>query len=566
MEVETILHGSPVSEGVAIGKLFFIEEKQRPAFPDFAIKGGQVDVEIDRYRGALDSSRQDLHKLQHFLCREGSNEAVTIIDSHIQMLDDPLITTVIEDQIRNMMRNTESVFDSVMKEYETQFQKIEDAFFQQRLVDVRDLSARIMRHLTSTEQQDSLPPEGSIICCRELFPTDTAEVPAKSIGAIVSEVGGMTSHAALIARAKGIPFVTHIEIDLLKKAGNVPVIVDGKKGIVILNPTEETLSKYCSLQKKIDDEENIMRQEVALETQTADGVPIEVSANVDSLEDFTTLHEKSPSSIGLFRTEALFFQRELIDATEDDQYNLYAKAVKGAKGLSVTFRLFDVGSDKSVIREIWAAEQNPALGCRAIRFLLQKPEWLRAQIRAILRAHKHGPIRVLFPLISDVNEVRQVKQVFLEEKHGLGIIQDIPCGAMIEVPSAVLTCDAIAKECDFLSLGTNDLQQYTLAIDRSNPRLSELYQPLHPSVVKMIAMAVNAANRQSVPLSICGEMASDTRFLELLIGLGITHFSTSPRYIPLIKTRIREISAQAAQSLASKILTLETADEVANHL
>lgn len=565
MEEELHLEGSSVSEGIAIGNLFFIEERKKKSFPDFEIAESEVPTEIERYRDAISSSRRDLERLQKFLCKEGSDEAVSIIDSHIQMLEDPLMTTVMEEQIKGMMRNTETVFNSVMSSYEAQFSKIDDAFFQQRLVDVKDLSSRIMGHLTDEPPSEKYIPENAIVCARELIPSDTAEAPVGRVAAFISEMGGMTSHAALIARAKGIPYVAHIDFDTLKDYGEVPAILDGKKGKVILNPSNETLGGYQMKQEQIVEEERVLREEVSLATTTNDGYSIEVSANVD-LADLDSVHADRPSSIGLFRTENLFFKRDLTDTDEEEQYALYSEAVKRSRGLTITFRTFDVGSDKNVLRELWSTEPNPALGCRALRYLLQQPDLFKVQLRALARAAKHGPIRIMFPLVSEVQELVAAKMLFLEAKKEVGIIADIPIGAMIEVPSAVLTCDAIAKECDFLSLGTNDLTQYTLATDRCNPRLVDFYKPIHPAVVKMIAMAINAARRQATPMTLCGELGSDARLLPLLIGLGINSVSCSPRYIPLVKRTIRDTSFQSAQSLANQILTLDTAAQVEEHL
>ena len=563
---ELHLTGSSVSEGIAIGTLCFIEERKKKSFPDFAIKQSEVPKEINRYRSAITSSRRDLERLQNFLCKEGSEEAVSIIDSHIQMLDDPLMTTVMEEQIEGMLRNTETVFNSVMSSYEDQFSKIDDAFFKQRLVDVQDLSNRILSHLCEEEKPQTLFPKSGIVCARELIPSDTAEAPMGHVAAFISEMGGMTSHAALIARAKGIPYVAHVDFDTLRDFGPVVAIIDGKKGLVILNPAKETLSHYAKLQTQIAEEERVLRQEVSLDTATLDGCPIEVSANLDTLSDIDHIHDDRPTSIGLFRTENLFFKRDLLDTDEEEQYSLYSEAVKKARGLCITFRTFDVGSDKSVLRELWSTEPNPALGCRAVRYLLQQKDLFKIQLRALARASKHGPIRILFPLISEVQELEDARELFLEAKKEAGIIADIPCGAMIEVPSAVLTCDAIAKQCDFLSIGTNDLVQYTLATDRCNPRLTDFYKPIHPAVVKMIAMAINASSRQSTPIALCGEMGSDPRLIPLLIGLGITSFSCAPRYIPQVKRTIRETSFQSAQTLAHQILTLDTSSQVKDRI
>ncbi len=564
---EIRLKGSPISEGIAIGNLYFLEDEKDDALPDFTIQASEIDKEIQRYRDAISSSRQDLHAIQNRLAEEGSSEAVSIIDSHIQMLEDPLMTTVMEDKIRQMMKNTESVFRSVMSDYEKRFSRIKDTFFRQRLMDVKDISKRILKHLFPKKSSDQIP-QNSVIFASELAPSDTAEAESSKVCAFLTQFGGETSHAALIARSKGIPFVASLDLTLLKGKLSAKVIVDGKTGEVILNPCSDTLNHYEKMKNKDHEEYSHLINQVEYKTTTKDGEHINVMANIESLDDLDLLHRHKAAGIGLFRSEFLFIHKELFSFSEKEQYDLYCKIIEKVQDLPIIFRVFDVGGDKNFPVSP-TDEPNPALGCRAIRYLLSNREIFRTQVRALLRANymHQGQVRILLPLISDLEELRESKK-FIEdvlkelEQEGIFFPQMIPIGAMIEVPSAAITSDLVTKECDFVSIGTNDLVQYTLAADRSNPIVSEMYKPAHPSILRLIQMVIQAADIEGKYVGLCGEMASNTLFTELLLGLDVKTFSCAPRYIPLLKKTIGQISLEEAQEFAKKILRLSTSKEV----
>ncbi|GAB4184353.1 MAG: phosphoenolpyruvate--protein phosphotransferase [Simkaniaceae bacterium] len=564
---EIYLQGSPVSDGIAIGNLYFLEDVQEEPLPDFTIKASEVEKEIQRYRKALTSSRKDLHELQSILVREGSTEAVTIIDSHIQMLEDPLITTVMEEKIRQMLKNTESVFRSVMSDYENRFSRIDDTFFQQRLMDVKDLSKRILRHLHPKNLKNPIP-ENSVVFALELVPSDTAEAQSSKICAFLTQFGGETSHAALIARSKGIPFVASLDMDMLKDQMAATVIVDGRTGKVIVNPCTDTLEHYQRLRSQVHEQYFHMMQDVEHKTETKDGYKIDVLANIESLDDLDLLHRHKAAGIGLFRSEFLFLHKELFSFSEEEQFYIYRQIIEKAKGLPIVFRVFDVGGDKNVSASA-LEEPNPALGCRAIRYLLRHKDVFRTQVRAILRANceMEGIVWILLPLISDLEEFRESKTFIREvekelKEEGFKIQEPISIGSMIEVPSAAITCDLIAKESDFLSIGTNDLVQYTLAADRSNPVISDMYRPAHPSILRLIRTILNFAHSEKKYVGLCGEMASNPLFTALLLGLGVETFSCAPRYIPLLKKMISQISLEEAKKLAKEIIALSTPQEV----
>ena len=565
--------GSPVSEGVAIGIPYFINSFQEAVIPEFAISIGEIDGEIARYRRAIFSSREDLQRLQNDLVNEGSTDAVTIIDTHIQMLEDPLITTHMEERIRLMKQNTESVFRSVIQEYEKRFARTEDYFFQQRLIDVLDVSKRILGHLIPTYSVSiNEIPANSIICAKELNPSYTAGLQASRVKAFVIQLGGGNSHTALIARAKGIPFVSCIDVQLLQSAQGKWVIVDGITGEIIINPHPKTVEKYRKLENSLNAEYNFLEEEVHLEARTLDGQYMHLYANVSDLSDLESLHRQKLEGVGLYRSEYLVLANPQLIYSEEEQCKAYTTILQKAQGLPVNIRVFDIGGDKhpDLFLE-QEREVNPILGCRGIRFLLRFKDIFRTQLRALFRAAPHGDLHLILPLISDIEELRKSKKFMESVKEemrleGFLYSRPISIGCMIEVPSAVIISDFITKECDFLSFGSNDLIQYALGIDRSNPLMSDLCYPAHPSAIRLMQMTVKEAKKAGKPICICGEIASNPHFIPLLIGLGITHLSCSPRFIPAIKQVIRKCTLSQTKQLAEHILTLSTYAEISQAL
>lgn len=568
-EEEIRIQGVPVSEGIAIGIPFFLSVSQEEIIPEFPITVGEVDDEIARYRRALFSSKEDLEKLQCDLAIEGSQDAVTIIDTHIQMLKDPMMTTHMEEQIRQMRQNTESVFRSVISDYERRFSQTSNSFFQQRLVDVMDLSKRILGHLNPREKfsLSDIPPN-SVVFAKELIPSDTAEAQATSVSAFVTQMGGGNSHAALIARAKGIPFVANIDMELLQNVYGKCVIVDGISGEIIFNPSGLTLKRYGELKSRLKKHYTLLEQESSLASETVDGYPIKVYANAGSINELDPIFPQGASGIGLFRTEYLFLRSPDFFVSEEHQYTAYREVIEKAPGLPVVIRVFDLGGDK-YSEEFAELRESPSsfLGCRGIRFLLRRKDIFKTQLRALLRAGRFGNIKILLPLISDVKELLESKELIKEVQEELHLEQipfkrNIPIGCMIEVPSAVLICDILAQQSDFLSIGTNDLVQYTLGVDRSCTIVGDACFPVHPSIVRMIKMIVLAGRLYDKPVTICGEFASNPLIVPMLLGLGIDEFSCSPRYIPIIKRVIRRCSVLQTYALAEKILQSNTTSEI----
>jgi phosphotransferase system enzyme I (PtsI) len=567
------LQGAPVSEGIAIGTSYFIAPQNDDSIPEFTIKGHQVDGEIERYRQALAACRVELGYLKRSLEKEGSQDAIDIIDTHIQMLEDPLITDHVEDKIRQVRRNTESVFSSVIREYEKKFAKMKDTFFQQRLIDILDLSKRILGHLGEKNKINfSEIPLSSIVFAKELIPSHTAAIQASRVSAFVTQSGGGNSHAALIARAKGIPYVSSIDVDLFQSIQGRSIIVDGQTGEIIVNPDKATLDRYKEIKTRLKTSYQLLQQDSHHVTETVDGYSVRILANVGNLSDLGEMHAFRSEGIGLFRSEYLFLEKHTLFISEEEQYQAYCELVEKSQGMSVVIRVFDIGGDKNPdLLFDHEKEANPVLGCRGIRFLLRHPNIFKTQLRAIMRAAHQANIKLLLPLISDIHELHEAKKIINEvqdELVELGVVKrrHYPVGCMIEVPSVVFICDAIAKESDFLSIGTNDLVQYTLGVDRSNPSMSDFCYPAHPSVIRMIKMVVMEARKQNKPVTICGEIASNPIFIPLLLGLGVNEFSCSPRYIPFVKRAVRNTVLLEAYELAQRVLQMSSPNEISKTL
>lgn len=566
---EIVLKGSSLSQGIAIGRLFFLKNIQEKVIPEVAIPSSDIENEVHRYRRAVHLSRGDLNNLQCFLAKEGSTEAVAIIATHIQMLEDPFMTTLMEKKIRESLKNSEIVFCSVMSDYEKKFSQVHDSFFKQRLLDVKDLSERILRNLCSHTPCSIVIniPQDSVIFTKELAPSSAAEVSQGQVLGFITEIGGVTSHSALITRSKGIPYVTNLSVDVLSPFNSSIVIVDGETGYVIINPSPETLQQYESKRAQIDQKQPCVVEKIEEQTKTVDGTQVEIFANIENLNDLDLLSSYKAEGIGLFRSEFLFFGKELHSFSEEEQFILYRQVMQKTQGMPVVFRVFDVGGDKGGHINLHSPAPNPALGCRAIRFLLRNRKIFAQQLRALLRVSVDGDLRILLPLVSDVSELIQTKELIQElalelRCEGYAVAQEIPIGSMLEVPSAVVICDLLYQQCDFVSIGTNDLIQYTLAADRTTQDNVPFYKSTHPSIIRMIQYVVKKSKKTKTPISLCGEMASDPLMVPLLIGLGVRTLSCAFRYIPLIRKMVSSIQVEETKALVKEILQLETSEKI----
>lgn len=559
---QLVLQGIPVSGGIAIGFLYVIQTKQ-PEVIEFAIPPGEVENEIDRFQNALSSSKKDLHSLQMSLQETGVSDAITIIDSHIQMLDDPVLKESVEEKIRGLLQNTESVFQTVVGEYETQFAALEEDYFKQRILDIRDLSKRVLMHLNSPQPEKAeVYPERAILYSRELVPSETAAGIGSKVSAFLSHHGGGTSHTALIARACGIPFVSDIEEIDLPCGENIQIIVDGDEGVVVVFPEEATIAHYQLRLKEREMRSSYIDHPV----QTKDGVAVSVMVNLCSCEALDPSVCMTADGVGLFRSEFMTFGKDLVTLSEEAQESEYRKIYELFEDRPIVLRVFDFGADKKIPHaQKFESEQNPALGMRAIRYLLAEEHFFRIQLSAMFRAARGQILRLLFPLIADPSDMRAVKKIAAEELEKLSLDErprSILYGAMIELPSAVFLCEEIAKEADFLSIGSNDLMQYTLGIDRGNKNVNTLYGALHPALIRSFERIIAAGKRTDTPVCLCGELASDLRYTKLLVGLGMTQLSCSPQMVSEIKNEVQSFSMEEAILLAQKAKDTATAAEL----
>lgn len=564
---EICLKGVSICRGIAIGKPFFFTLKEEE-IPEVTIAQHNVDGEVSRYIRAVSRSKKDVKKLQKKLRGEKIAEGVAILDTYLQMMQDPLLTTEIEREIRNTRKNAEFVFQSFISQCQKKFQSF-DPFFRERFKDIQDVSKRVMGYLRESDRITIGDiPADSIVFSRELSASEAAEANVSSISAFVTAYGGGTSHAAIVAKAKGIPYVTDVAYDRITSLIDLtlPVIVDGRTGDVIFNPDCETLETYRKLQSQLELQLTELSESKSLEAQTIDGYDVRLSANIDMVDELDTFHKYGGHGVGLFRSEYIFLSNDTFP-TEEDQFVLYQRIVKKMNGLPIVIRTFDFGGDKLILKQPMSIDGNPFLGCRAIRYLLKERDIFKAQIRAILRASAFGEVSLMFPMISALTELIEAKDIVKEareelRKRGEHTADKIKIGSMIEVPSAVIIADLLAKECDFLSIGTNDLVQYSLAVDRRNHSTSGFYASTDPSVVRMIKQVVCEANHHGIPVTVCGEIAADPRFTPLLLGLGVHELSVAARYIPVIKQAVRNTSIVDATFLAEKVLSLTNARDI----
>jgi len=564
---EIRLKGASICRGVAIGKPLFLTLTDDHV-PEFTIPVRDIDDEISRYIHAVASSKEDLQRLLLKLKEERILEGAAILDAHLQMMQDPLLTTQVEQEIRNTRKNAEFVFHSLINQYQKKFQSLPDPFFRERFKDIQDISRRVMGYLRKSVRISlaELPPN-SIVFSLELSATDAAEADVACVKAIVTEIGGMTSHAAIVAKAKGIPYVTDVAFQkIMNIDDDCIVIVDGRTGDLIFYPEKETLDAYVALQKELESQEGVLLKSRELFSETLDGYQVRLSANIDMVNELDAFHKNGGHGVGLFRSEYIFVTSGTFP-TEEEQYHIYQRLVKKMKGLPIVIRTFDFGGDKLMLNQHIPFDGNQFLGCRAIRYLLQERDIFKAQLRAILRASSYGNVSIMFPMISALSELLEAKEILNEARAELkkrrnSIPESIRIGCMIEVPSAAIIADLLAKECDFLSIGTNDLVQYSLAVDRDNYSSSSFYAPTDPSVIRMIKLVVSEANHHNIPVTICGEIASDPRFTPLLLGLGVHELSVAPRHIPVVKRAIRNMSIVYASQVAETVLTLTNSRDI----
>ena len=560
--------GIPVSPGTAIGPAMIVGDTC-PVVEKFNIPQEDIQDEIKRFHRAMEMTREQIEDLQKNLDNvlTESNHA-RIFDAHLLITQDQALIKEVENRIANEHLNAEFVFKEIMDKYIADMTSIPDKYLRERAVDLRDVTSRVLKNLHGADciKFNSLPGP-RIIIAHDLVPSDTASLDRENVLAFATEAGSRTSHTAIMARSMAIPAVVAVPSEMLKVKNGDIVIIDGYKGKVIVNPKPETLDEYANKESR---EGRVMAEilkENDLVVETLDSFRVELVANIELPEDVKIAKKYGASGIGLFRTEYMYINSYEPPSLER-QVNVYTGLLKELEGNPLVVRTFDIGGDKlGGFTESVHVDPNPFLGCRAIRLHQDFPELLTTQIKAILIASAYGDIKIMFPMIACDDEVGQmlglvdkVKQELREE--GKTFNDNIEVGIMIETPSAALIAERLASRVDFFSIGTNDLVQYTLAVDRNNEKIAYLYQPAHPAILKLIHNVVNAAIYNGIWVSVCGEMAADPRYIPLLLGMGIHELSMSALSIGTIRRVIRKLHIQQTEEVLREALTCATADEV----
>lgn len=562
--------GIGVSAGIAIGPAWVMEGGIAQV-PEFSVEPDALEPEVERFRAALAKARRQIRKLRRkaeALPKSVLEELGPLLDAHAAMLDSSRLAVGVEAAIRSRAINAEAAVQAVVGDLVRGLEAVGDAYLASRGQDIREVGDRILRHLTATPYHAfSMLPPGSIVVAEELSPADTALMDPGMVAGFATALGGADSHTAIMARSMGIPAVLGVPAVNARIRSGVCLIVDGEAGRIVVDPDPETLAEYRRRAEARGRLERQLARLRALPAITTDGVRIALLANLELPRDLDTADQGGAEGIGLLRTEFLFMNRPDLPS-EDEQYAALRQMVDSMRGRPVTVRTLDVGGEKlaTALGERIAESANPALGLRAIRLALKEPKLLETQLSAILRAGAHGPVRILLPMISSVGQVRAVRAIMGRvvarlRRRKVRIADPLPpLGVMIEVPGAALTADALARDCDFMALGTNDLTMYTLAIDRGDEQVADLYNPLHPAVLRLIQFTVEAALRNGIPVSVCGEIAGDPRYAPLLVGLGVRELSMAGTALPRVKQRIRRLAAGPATQRARAIM--DQVDEV----
>ena len=553
------LHGIAVSSGIAIGNAHLVSHTSLEV-AHYKLPRRLVAKEVARFEAALKSTRQELAALRANRPQQAAAEFDAFLDLHLMILDDEHISSAPREMIEREQCNAEWALKVKMDELAAHFEAFEDAYLRERKTDVVQVVERVLKTLAG--QPGHVPPSARhdinmILVAHDVSPADLIQLKPHQFSAILTDLGGATSHTAIIARGLNTPCVVglHHARELLHE--NDLLIVDGTQGVIIVNPDKHILAEYKLRQSQFEQDRQKLKLLKAMRATTLDGVPIELHANIELPHDLAEVKENGATGIGLFRSEFLFLNRdELPD--EEEQFEAYRTVAKGMKGLPVTIRTFDLGADKQ-LNNTKRVASNPALGLRAIRLCLAEPKLFRTQLRALLRASHYGNVKILVPMLSSVSEINMTLNFIDAVKHSLDkenipYDHEVQVGGMIEIPAAALMVDVFAKKLDFLSIGTNDLIQYTLAIDRTDEEVAHLYDPLHPAVLHLLAHVIGGANKAGVPVSVCGEMAGELDYTRLLLGLGLRQFSMNPAQLPGVKQRVLTTSLPHTVSLAKKIL------------
>jgi len=566
-----MLEGVAASSGIEIGKAFLFLREDLDV-PNYTVDASDVDREIERFGSALEQTKKELEEIREKIKSETSNVHAGIFSAHIVLLDDPMFAGAVRNEIKTSKYNAAFAVRKVARNLIEQFSMIENEYIRGRDTDIRDVAVRLIQNILGKEKMDlsSLKKE-VIVVAHDLSPSDTALMNKDMVIGFATDVGSRTSHTAIMARALEIPAVVGLgKITSQVKTGDL-LIIDANRGRVLINPDGEVYEEYLMEQSKFHEFEQSLSILRDLPPTTLDGTNIELACNLEVPEELIAIHKYGAKGIGLYRTEYIFIRKQKELPSEEEQYESYKEAVEKVAPDPVIIRTLDLGGDKFASYLGLPSDVSSMMGLRAIRLCLRYPIIFIPQLRAILRASVHGNLKVMFPMVSRVEELRQAK-VMLEQAKGEldhdGIPYDpnLQVGTMIEIPSAALTADIIAKESDFFSIGTNDLIQYTLAVHRVNEEIAHLYEPLNPAVLRLIKHVIDVAHNTGIWVGLCGEMASDPLVVPILLGMGIDELSMSPIAIPEVKKVIRSLSMEEARKITEKTLSYTTAQEIESYV
>lgn len=566
-----LINGIAASDGVAIAKAYLLVE------PDLSFTNEKVtdtDAEIRKFRNALEASKIELTKIRNNAEKQLGPDKAAIFDAHLLVLDDPELIQPIEDKIANEKVSAPEALDEVTSQFITIFESMDNEYMRERAADIRDVSKRVLAHLLGVELPNpSMIDESVVIVGNDLTPSDTAQLNKEFVQGFVTNIGGRTSHSAIMSRSLEIAAVVGTKsITKEVKQGDM-VIVDGITGDVIVDPTEDELIAYQNKRERFFEDKKELQKLRDAETVTIDGEHAELAANIGIPDDLYGVMENGAEGIGLYRTEFLYMGRDQMP-TEDEQFEAYKKVLETMKDKRVVVRTLDIGGDKELPYLNLPKEMNPFLGYRAIRLCLDQQDIFRTQLRALLRASVYGKLNIMFPMVATINEFRDAKAILLEEKENLkndghDVSDDIELGIMVEIPSTAALADIFAKEVDFFSIGTNDLIQYTMAADRMSERVSYLYQPYNPAILRLVKQVIEASHKEGKWTGMCGEMAGDETAIPLLLGLGLDEFSMSATSILKARRQINGLSKNEMSELANRAINCATQEEVkdlVNHI
>lgn len=559
------LQGVGAAPGLKLGQAVWWR-KEKPVAPSRTITDPKS--EIEKLDQAIAQAKEQIEKLREIAAERMGEEEAAVFDAHFAFLDDPAFTGEMKNRIENQKKNAEAVCQDVTEEMGALMASLDDEYMKARADDIRDVGSRLLLILLGKQPFDpSLLTPGSVVIAEELTPSDTAQFP-EGVAGMVTAKGSKTAHAAIMARTLGIPAVLGLGSKIEQIKDGDTIVVDGDKGTIQINPDQDVINRVRTQIEQQEKARALALKEAKAEAKTADGKRIQVFANIGSLSDIEIALKNHAEGVGLFRTEFLYLENDHWP-TEEEQYQAYAKVLSSFGERPVVIRTLDIGGDKELPYAKLPKEENPFLGHRAIRFCLANPDLFKTQLRALLRASVHGNLWIMFPMIENCSEIRQAKALLNECREeliseGVQVADKIPVGIMVEIPAAAIAADLLAKEVDFMSIGTNDLTQYTLAADRGNEQVAHLYDAAHPAVLRLVKMTCDAAAKANILVGMCGELAGDPSMTELLIGLGLAELSMSAGTIPEVKQQVRSTDTAEAKKLAEQAILLEDGDQVRN--